>query len=101
MSTALSVRLSAPAGSIFLKLHSVDFYKNAPRESKFVENRTKISVALHEDLVTLYCCRGHKFATKFVVVQHNITVRSENRCALRLRYLYLVQAFTDARGRHF
>jgi hypothetical protein len=32
---------------------------------------------------------------------HQSTVRSESRCALRLRYVDLFQACIDARGHHF
>lgn len=39
-------------------------YENLSRNPRFVCNVAKISVALHKDQSTFYCCRLHKFALK-------------------------------------
>jgi len=45
-------------------------YENLSRNPRFVCNVAKISVALHKDQSTFYCCRLHKFDIKAIFVQH-------------------------------
>jgi hypothetical protein len=42
----------------------VKHLRNLSRNSKFVENRTKISGTFHEDLNRFRCCVRHKSTTK-------------------------------------
>ena len=61
----LSLCISADhTGRISVKFDIAKFYKNPSRNSRFVQNLTKMSGALHEDLSTFYCCLRYKLTIR-------------------------------------
>ena len=73
-----SVCLSACISAVCTEWITVNIMS---RKSKFLSNRIKMSVSLHEDVSTFYCCRRHKFSIKVLCAALSILLLLTLTCS--------------------